>query len=44
MSIQKIFEEKGEVFFRKIEEKITLQESKKKEYSNISRWRSFYEP
>jgi shikimate kinase len=30
MSIQKIFEEKGEVFFRKIEEKITLQESKKK--------------
>ena len=30
MSIQKIFEKKGELFFRKIEEKITLQEIKKK--------------
>jgi len=30
MTIQKIFEKKGEVFFRKIEEKITLEEMKKK--------------
>ena len=30
MSIQKIFYEKGEIFFRKLEEKITLQEVKKK--------------
>jgi len=30
MSIQKIFDEKGEIFFRKLEEKITLQEVKKK--------------
>ncbi len=29
MSIKKIFETKGELFFRKIEEKITLQEFKK---------------
>ena len=30
MSVPKIFEKKGESFFRKIEEKITLQENKKK--------------
>ena len=30
MSIQDIFEKKGELFFRKFEEKITLQETKKK--------------
>ena len=30
MSIQKVFKEKGELFFREIEEKITLQEAKKK--------------
>ena len=30
MSIQKIFKEKGEFFFRKFEEKITLEENKKK--------------
>ena len=30
MTIQKIFEKKGEVFFRKIDEKITLEEMKKK--------------
>ena len=30
MTIQKIFEKKGEVFFRKIEEKITLEEMQKK--------------
>ncbi len=30
MSIQKIFDEKGELFFRKFEEKTTLQEFKKK--------------
>ena len=30
MSIQEIFEKKGEFFFRKIEEKITLQETKRK--------------
>jgi len=30
MSIQSIFEKKGETFFRKLEEKITIQESKKK--------------
>ncbi|MDA7606225.1 shikimate kinase [Pelagibacteraceae bacterium] len=30
MSIQEIFEKKGELFFRKIEEKITLQETKGK--------------
>jgi len=29
LSIQKIFERKGEVFFRKLEEKITLEELKK---------------
>ena len=29
MSIRKIFQEKGEFFFRKIEEKITLDEAKK---------------
>jgi|TARA_B110000967_G_C18656251_1_gene445894 shikimate kinase len=30
MSVSKIFEKKGELFFRKFEEKITLQETKKK--------------
>ena len=30
MSIQEIFKNKGELFFRKLEEKITLQEAKKK--------------
>ena len=30
MSVPKIFEKEGESFFRKIEEKITLQENKKK--------------
>ncbi len=30
MSIQEIFEKKGEIFFRKFEEKITLQETKRK--------------
>ena len=30
MSIKKIFENKGEDFFRKIEEKVTLQEIEKK--------------
>ena len=30
MSIQEIFKKKGELFFRKLEEKITLQEAKKK--------------
>ena len=30
LSIQKIFEQKGESFFRELEEKITLEEIKKK--------------
>ena len=30
MSIQEIFKKKGELFFRKLEEKISLQEAKKK--------------
>jgi shikimate kinase len=30
LTIQKVFERKGEVFFRKFEEKITLEEIKKK--------------
>ena len=43
MSIQNIFNNKGESFFRKHEEKITLEELKKKKYYNIFRRRSFYE-
>ena len=43
MSIQQIFEEKGEYFFRQFEEKITIMEVKKKEYYNIFGWWSFYE-
>ena len=38
MEIFKIFKEKGELFFRKIEEKITLDILKKKKYYYISRW------
>jgi shikimate kinase len=30
LTVQKIFEQKGEAFFRRFEEKITLEESKKK--------------
>jgi len=30
LTVQKIFEQKGESFFRKLEEKITLEEIKKK--------------
>ena len=37
MKIFKIFEEKGENFFRKIEEKVTLNTLKKK-YCYISWW------
>ena len=43
MNIKKIFNQKGESFFRKYEEKITLQEIEKKKYCNIFRWWCFYE-
>ena len=42
LTIHKIFEVKGEAYFRNLEEEITLQEIKKK-YCNIFRWWSFYE-
>ena len=38
MKIQKIFELKGEKYFREIEEKITLDILKKKKNSNFFRW------
>ena len=41
MSVPKIFEKKGESFFRKIEEKITLQENKKKNINEIKKKTSF---
>ena len=43
LSIKRIFEIKGETFFRKLEETITIQEIKKKKSYNIIRWWSFYE-
>ena len=43
MSIQKIFETKGESFFRKFEEQTTLEEVKKKKNYHFIRWRGFYE-
>ena len=42
MSIKEIFKEKGELYFRKLEETTILEESKKKKYCNFSWWWSFY--
>ena len=42
MSIKRIFDKNGESFFRKYEEKITLQEVKKKKNCNILRWWCFH--
>ena len=42
MTISKIFEIRGENFFRKLEEDNTLEQAKKKCYY-IFRWRCFYE-
>jgi len=42
ISIKKIFETKGENYFRKIEEKITLEEIEIQFFSNSSWWWSFY--
>ena len=39
--ITNIFKNKGEEYFRKIEEKITLLFLEKKKLCNFSRWRSF---
>ena len=41
MKISKIFQKKGEKYFRKFEEKITLKILKKKNY-NFIRWWSIY--
>ena len=43
MSISKVFNFKGEKFFREIEEKITLNLLKKKKNNFSFRWWSFYE-
>ena len=42
MSVSEIFDKIGESFFRKYEEKITLQEVKKKKNCNILRWWCFH--
>ena len=43
LSVQKIFERKGEVFFRSFEENVTLEELKKKKQSHIFRRRGIHE-
>ena len=43
LSVQKIFERKGEVFFRSFEENVTLEELKKKKQSHIFRRGGIYE-
>jgi shikimate kinase len=43
LTVQKIFEKKGEAFFREFEEKVTLEEVKKKKQNNIIRGWSFHE-
>ena len=41
--ISKIFNKKGEKYFRDIEEKATLEILKKKKYCNCFRWGCFYQ-
>ena len=41
-TIKKIFEDKGESYFRNIEKKTTLEELKKKKSSHGFGWWSFY--
>ena len=43
MTISRIFELRGENFFRKLEEDNTLEQAKKKKCYYIFRWRCFYE-
>ena len=41
-SIKRIFEDSGENYFRKLEEKITLKILKNNKVSSSSRWRGIY--
>ena len=42
LSISSIFKNKSEIYFRKIEKQISLEELKKKKFCNFTWWRSVF--